>query len=74
MKNIIVFFLKIYKIVFSPLIVSLIGHGCRYEQSCSEYSLRAIEKFGLLKGTQLALKRVSHCHPFSKNIDYYQSI
>lgn len=74
MKIVALFFLKIYKILFSPLIVSVVGHGCRFEQSCSEYSFRAIEKYGFLKGTKLALKRISHCHPFAKDIDVFQSI
>lgn len=38
---------------------------CRFYPSCSEYSYQAIEKYGLLKGGWLAVKRISRCHPFN---------
>lgn len=39
---------------------------CRFKPTCSEYSYKAIEKHGLLKGGWLSLKRVLSCHPWSK--------
>jgi len=38
---------------------------CRFEPSCSHYAYEAIEKYGLLKGGWLALKRISRCHPLN---------
>lgn len=38
--------------------------SCRFEPSCSHYGYEAIEKYGALKGSWLAVKRVSRCHPF----------
>lgn len=38
---------------------------CRFFPSCSEYSHQAIEKYGLLKGGWLAVKRIGRCHPFN---------
>jgi putative membrane protein insertion efficiency factor len=38
---------------------------CRFFPSCSEYSYQAIEKYGLLKGGWLAVKRIARCHPFN---------
>ncbi|MBI2598868.1 membrane protein insertion efficiency factor YidD [Candidatus Curtissbacteria bacterium] len=39
---------------------------CRFTPTCSKYALDAIEKYGGVKGSYLALKRVLSCHPFSK--------
>lgn len=37
--------------------------ACRFEPSCSHYSYEAIEKYGLIRGGWLAVKRISRCHP-----------
>ncbi|MDI6642216.1 MAG: membrane protein insertion efficiency factor YidD [Elusimicrobiota bacterium] len=37
---------------------------CRFIPSCSEYAIEAIEKFGVIRGTTLFLKRLLRCHPF----------
>ena len=37
---------------------------CRYTPTCSEYAIQAIEKYGALKGTYLALRRVLRCNPW----------
>ncbi len=39
---------------------------CRYIPTCSEYALEALEKYGALKGSWLALRRILRCHPFHK--------
>ncbi|HPK87069.1 MAG TPA: membrane protein insertion efficiency factor YidD [Atribacterota bacterium] len=37
---------------------------CRFYPTCSDYALQAIQKHGCIKGTWLALKRISRCHPY----------
>lgn len=39
---------------------------CRFTPSCSEYTYRAIVKYGILKGAALGLRRIARCHPFSQ--------
>ena len=39
---------------------------CRFRPTCSTYAIRALRKYGLLKGSYLAIKRVLKCHPFHK--------
>ncbi|MBI4918163.1 MAG: membrane protein insertion efficiency factor YidD [Acidobacteria bacterium] len=42
----------------------LLPPACRFEPSCSCYAREAIEKYGVGKGSLLALKRLLKCHPF----------
>ena len=39
---------------------------CRFVPTCSEYALEAIKKYGAIKGSWLAIKRILKCHPFHK--------
>jgi hypothetical protein len=52
--------LRGYKLLLSPLYPG----ACRYVPSCSEYATIAIHEHGAIKGTWLALKRLSRCHPY----------
>lgn len=40
--------------------------SCRFIPTCSAYALEALEKYGALKGSWLALRRILRCHPFHK--------
>jgi putative membrane protein insertion efficiency factor len=64
-KNIILFFIKIYKRFFSPIFHHL-GIDCRFYPTCSEYIKQAIQKYGTLKGILLGIRRILKCNPFSK--------
>jgi putative membrane protein insertion efficiency factor len=52
--------IKVYKKVISPLLPP----GCRFYPTCSDYSAKALEVHGAAKGSLLAIKRISKCHPF----------
>ncbi|OGF52432.1 MAG: membrane protein insertion efficiency factor YidD [Candidatus Firestonebacteria bacterium GWA2_43_8] len=62
MKNVLIFLLKIYKKGISPYLPP----SCRFTPTCSEYAMEALNRFGVVKGGWLAVKRVSKCHPFHK--------
>ena len=51
--------IKGYKFLISPLL----GQSCRYLPTCSEYSVEALNEFGLIKGSFMSLKRILSCHP-----------
>lgn len=51
--------IKFYQWTLSPLL----GPRCRFYPTCSEYAREAIERFGVMKGTWLAFRRLLRCHP-----------
>ena len=60
MKRILIGLIAAYRLLLSPLL----GPSCRFYPTCSAYAAEAIEKHGALRGTWLALKRISKCHPW----------
>jgi len=60
MKIILMGIIKIYQKVISPLTPP----SCRFYPTCSHYGIEAIDKHGALKGSWLAVRRISKCHPF----------
>jgi putative membrane protein insertion efficiency factor len=51
-----------YQLVISPHMPPT----CRYVPSCSQYTVEAIEKYGVAKGGWMGTKRVARCNPFVK--------
>ena len=39
---------------------------CKFYPTCSDYTKQAIEKYGVIKGVFLGIKRILRCNPFSK--------
>ncbi len=60
MKNIFIQLIKIYQFFskYTPKV-------CRFYPTCSNYMIEAVEKFGLVRGVLLGVKRILRCHPFS---------
>ena len=63
MKKVIIFLVKAYQITISPLI----GSNCRFQPTCSQYMIEAINNHGVMKGLSLGIKRISKCHPFGSS-------
>ena len=64
MKRVIIFLIKVYKKILSP-VLSCFGFKCKFYPSCSTYTIQAVEKYGVLKGIFLGTKRILKCNPFS---------
>ena len=71
MKRFLIFLVKFYRKRISPLKRPC----CRYFPTCSQYALEALEKYGAAKGSWLALRRISRCHPFHiREHDFYDPV
>lgn len=51
---------RVYRVAVSPWL----GANCRYQPSCSEYALEALQVHGAFRGSALAAKRIARCHPW----------
>ena len=69
MKKILLACIQFYRRRISPLTPPC----CRFRPTCSEYALQAVQKYGVLKGGWMAMKRLGRCHPFSKR-DWYDPV
>lgn len=52
--------IRFYQYAISPML----GTNCRHTPTCSQYTLEAIQEWGVVKGTWLGIKRISRCHPW----------
>lgn len=59
-RHLVVALIIFYQRYISPLT----GPTCRFYPSCSSYALQAIERYGLVKGVLLFLRRILRCHPW----------
>jgi len=55
--------IRFYQSFISPLYYSV----CRFQPTCSEYSVQSLKSHGLFKGLWLTFVRISKCHPFGKS-------
>jgi putative membrane protein insertion efficiency factor len=62
MKTLALAAIRFYKRFISPALPS----ACIYEPTCSVYTYQAVEKYGVIKGTWMGIKRIGRCHPFHK--------
>tara|TARA_A100001015_G_scaffold214946_1_gene241269 strand:+ start:347 stop:571 length:225 start_codon:yes stop_codon:yes gene_type:complete len=59
-KAVVILLIKIYQKAVSPWTPA----SCRYNPTCSSYSIDAFQKHGLWKGFVLTIKRIGSCHPW----------
>jgi uncharacterized protein len=58
-----IFLVKVYQTLISPLTPAT----CRFQPTCSHYTIEALKKHGLFYGGRLAIKRIFSCHPWGRS-------
>ena len=59
-QNTLIVLVKAYRLLLSPSL----GSACRFEPTCSAYSLKALQQHGAVIGSYLTLRRLGRCHPW----------
>ncbi len=60
MKTLLIWLIRGYRKVISPLYPPT----CRFHPTCSQYAIEAVDRFGPIRGSWLAIRRILRCHPF----------
>jgi putative membrane protein insertion efficiency factor len=60
MKFLLLWLIRAYQYLLRPML----GANCRFAPSCSDYAREAVERHGALRGSWLAVRRISRCHPY----------
>ena len=61
-RQVVSLMIRAYQLAASPF-----PSPCRYTPTCSTFALQAIQKYGAIKGSWLALRRILRCHPFARS-------
>jgi hypothetical protein len=61
MKRLVLAVLRLYKRYVSPLLPP----ACRFHPTCSEYMYEAVDRYGVVRGGWLGIKRLSRCQPWN---------
>ena len=65
MKKILLWLIKLYQKTPLPT-----HKMCKFQPTCSNYAIIAIEEYGSIKGSYLTMKRILRCNPFNKKNGY----
>lgn len=60
MRRVLIHLVMLYQVTLGQFM----GGNCRYQPTCSQYAIDAINKYGPLRGAWKAIKRISRCHPW----------
>ncbi|OGN97422.1 MAG: membrane protein insertion efficiency factor YidD [Chloroflexi bacterium RBG_13_51_36] len=52
--------------LYQNTVSRVLPHACRFQPTCSHYAVEAIKKYGLIRGSRMAAKRIIRCNPFTE--------
>ncbi len=59
-RNLFIGAISLYRLLLSPVL----PHSCRFYPTCSEYSIEALKRYGVIRGILLTIKRILRCNAF----------
>ncbi len=60
-RNALISLVRLYRALISPILPP----SCRFTPTCSSYAITSLERYGVLKGGWLAIRRIGRCHPWN---------
>jgi uncharacterized protein len=66
MREVLIALVRAYRAVISPLLHAVAGPRCRFHPSCSAYAIEALQVHGAARGSYLAARRITRCHPLNE--------
>lgn len=70
MKRLLINIVKLPIRAYVLLVSPWLGNNCRFQPTCSAYTLQALDRHGVLKGVYLGLRRIMRCHPYHKSCGF----
>jgi len=58
-KTLLILLVRFYRVAISPLFPA----SCRFQPTCSQYALEALQRHGAVRGAWLSARRIARCHP-----------
>ena len=62
MKWLLIQFVLLYRVTLGRIL----GGQCRFQPSCSQYAIDAVNKYGAIRGAWRTIRRIARCHPFGR--------
>lgn len=69
MREIVIFFIKAYQKLVSPLLPNSCVFYAHGQKSCSQYAIYVFKQHGVIKGLILTVNRIMRCNPWQKNFN-----
>lgn len=66
MKEFLIELIRFYQIHLSPIKRAIFGHTCKFQPTCSQYGIEAVQEYGAVKGGLKTVWRILRCNPFNE--------